>query len=178
MKSVHGKCTTCAMLSGIRRHEGSAKRREAISRLFLLHRMSFMAERRGYYKRRMQAAEDPENFMSVIMDGMAQSHSELPYQGGLNEFSKKLKCHLQGAIMHGKGFTVYRTYHNVKPGSNLAIYVWLSQLEALMQGNGGKLPDTVYLQIDGGAENANFSLLAIAELLVAKKLTRKVIITP
>ena len=125
----------------------------------------------------MEAVLDPDKVLSMIMDGMAQSHSELPYLAGKAEFPKKLKCHLQGSIIHGKGFTVYRTFHNVKPGSNLAIYVWLAQLEALMKDNGDKLPDTVCVQIDGGAENANVALLGIAELLVAKKLCKKVVIT-
>ena len=30
--------------------------------------------------------------------------------------------------MHGKGFTIYRAFHNVKPGSTLAIYVLLAEL--------------------------------------------------
>jgi hypothetical protein len=53
------------------------------------------------------------------------------------------------------------------------MYCWLSSLEKQLKD--GKLPDTVYLQIDGG--EMTVLALCIAELLVHKGLTRKVVVT-
>lgn len=43
--------------------------------------------------------------------------------------------------------------------------------------DGGKLPDTIFIQIDGGGENTAKITLAMCELLVAKGLTKKIIVT-
>jgi hypothetical protein len=60
--------------------------------------------------------------------------------------------------------------------SNLAIYCWLDCLERQFLAK-NRLPDTIYHQIDGGSENTSKATLAMAELLVAKGLTRKVVLT-
>jgi hypothetical protein len=54
------------------------------------------------------------------------------------------------------------------------MYCWLSSLEDQLNDD-GKLPDTVYLQVDGG--EMTVQALLIAELLVHKGLTRKVVVT-
>jgi hypothetical protein len=41
----------------------------------------------------------------------------------------------------------------------------------------GRLPDTLYWQIDGGGENANATVIAYAELIVIKNLCKKIVIT-
>lgn len=50
-------------------------------------------------------------------------------------------------------------------------------LEQQYKANNNSLPDTVYHQIDGGVENTAKAALAICELLVARRLTRKVVLT-
>ena len=39
------------------------------------------------------------------------------------------------------------------------------------------LPDTIYHQVDGGSENTAKTSLALCEFLVAKRLTRKVVLS-
>jgi hypothetical protein len=39
------------------------------------------------------------------------------------------------------------------------------------------LPEVLYAQIDGGSENANKATLAICELMIARGLTRKIVLT-
>jgi hypothetical protein len=51
-KAVHGKCTTCAMLSEAKLKAASWKERKLYSQLFAHHRYTFMKERRDYYTRR------------------------------------------------------------------------------------------------------------------------------
>ena len=64
---------------------------------------------------------------------------------------------------------LYRTFHNVKLNANHQIYTLLYQLERLYTRNGDKLPPVVYVQIDGGSENVNKTVLAMLSLLVAKR---------
>lgn len=78
--------------------------------------------------------------------------------------------------MHGRNITIYRTFHNVKNGANLSIHTWLLSLEDIYKTN-NCLPDIIYHQIDGGSENVNQTVHAICELLVARKLCKKVILT-
>ena len=67
--------------------------------------------------------------MSIISDGMAQIHCELPYMGNAVTFPKKCTQHLQGVLDHGQGFHVFCTFENVKNDSNLGIYSVLSVIE-------------------------------------------------
>jgi hypothetical protein len=48
--------------------------------------------------------------------------------------------------VHGKSFTVYRHFENVPKGANMAMYVWLMELEKCFNEQ-GKLPDVVYYQV-------------------------------
>lgn len=41
----------------------------------------------------------------------------------------------------------------------------------------GKLPDTIYYQIDGGAENTAKVVFMICELLIVHRLTKKIVLT-
>ena len=63
-----------------------------------------------------------------------QTHTDLPYRAGKTDFSNKMECHFQGSIVHGQSNfkTIYRSFNNLKKGSNLSIYVWLSELEKVI----------------------------------------------
>jgi len=71
---------------------------------------------------------------------------------------------------------IYRTFHNVKNDSNLAIHVFLLQLERYYNEN-KCFPLIIYWQVDGGSENANQYFLALCELLVALRIVREIRLT-
>jgi hypothetical protein len=71
---------------------------------------------------------------------------------------------------------IYRTFHNLRNDSQVAIHVLLLQLERYYHRH-KSFPKVFYHQIDGGPENANQYLLATCELLVALGLVEKVILT-
>ena len=60
----------------------------------------------------------------------------------------------------------------MKHDQNLLIHSLLLQLEQRMLDErfGGKLPETIFIQIDGGPENATKTLLAVCALIVHKQL--------
>ena len=51
-KQCCGKCNLCAHLSELRRKFTDVRGREEVTRLFEVHRITYMGEREGYYSRR------------------------------------------------------------------------------------------------------------------------------
>ena len=116
------------------------------------------------------------SFMSTISDGMAQGHNMLPHFGNQNQWNDGLPQHLQGILNHNRGMTMYRTFHNINNCANVAMYTFLDTLERTMNEE-GKLPDTIFHQIDGGSENTAYAWLALCELIVARRLCKKIVLT-
>jgi hypothetical protein len=52
--------------------------------------------------------------------------------------------------------------------SNQQIHTLLCELEKHLETE-GKLPDTVYVQIDGGSENANLEMMAMVQHIVYRR---------
>lgn len=116
--------------------------------------------------------------MSIIIDGMDQNHCKCPYFGTQSTFPHPLKQHFTGIKEHGVGLTIYRTIETVGGKSpDLTIHCILSQIERWKMRNGGRLPTEIYVQVDGGGENANQYVLAVLELLVSKRVAQKIYYT-
>lgn len=112
--------------------------------------------------------------MSLIIDGMDQGKCLLPYTGSQDSFgAKAMHQHITGVKQHGVGLTLYRTTEVVLKSANLTIFCILKQLHAFKDTH-HYFPDTLYVQVDGGAENANKYVLAMLELLVVKRVCKEV----
>ena len=120
-KAVSGKCQCCANLSTMRRTFKCQQDREYITLMHALHRSTYMGERIKYAERRNDAIMQPRRHMSIISDGMAQSHNMLPHFGNQNTWNDGLAQHLQGVLNHNRGMTMYRTFHNIKNCANVAM---------------------------------------------------------
>ena len=175
-KAVTGKCETCAALSHCRRTFKDKSSRKTITYMHALHRVTYMGERRTYALRVQEAFDLPDYYMSVISDGMAQNHCLLPWWANNMQFGEYLPQHLQGLLNHGRGFTFFRTFHNIVGGGSFQLHCFLMELDFYYERD-GKLPDTLYYQIDGGVENVAKTCIVMMELLVAKRLVRKIILT-
>ena len=176
-KAVTGKCLTCAELTHARRTFKDKASRGTVTYMHALHRMMYMNERKSYALRRNQAYELPEMHMSIISDGMAQAHCMLPWFSNQYQFGDYyVPQHLQGVLNHARQFTFYRTFHNVTGGGAFQLHCFLLELDYYYDKD-GKLPDTIYYQIDGGSENIAKTVLAMMELLVAKRLTKMILLT-
>jgi hypothetical protein len=160
----------------MRRQKLDHATRKYVVELFALHRSMYMGERLTYYSRRNDALIMPSSYLSIIADGMQQSHCILPWQGNLNTFSSTLNQHLQGVLLHGRSIEIFRTFHNLVNTANLSIHCFLLALELTLNIE-KKLPDTIYYQIDGGSENTSKHVLAICELLVARRLCKRLVLT-
>jgi hypothetical protein len=130
--------------------------------------------------------------MSIILDGMDQNNCKMPHLGSQDVFPaalKQVKHHIFVAVLflltlcvsykkgitgvkeHGVGVFLYRTINTVKKGADLTIYCILTQLELHFKRH-GQYPEKLYVQVDGGSENANQYLLAALEMLVIKRMIR------
>lgn len=145
MEIILGKCQTCAILLDARKKLTSVDQLRYLSRLHLFHKSKYMGERLQYAQRIARAMMEPHYFCSMIADGMAQCHSQLPWWGNMKE-DGHCDQHLQGVLNHGRDFTIYRTFNNIPGGANLAIYSFLASLENTFQAENA-LPNTVYYQV-------------------------------
>ena len=100
----------------------------------------------------------------------------LPHLAMQQSLADGLPQHLQGVLSHNRGMCIYRTFHNLTNGSNVAIHAFLCELEKTIRDE-GKLPDTVFYQIDGGSENTAKCWFALCELLIARRLCKKIVLT-
>jgi hypothetical protein len=153
------------VFSSIRSQYKDTLRREIVTKLFALHRTMFMGERIQYASRILESRNNPDDVLSIVADGMQQTHCELPYMKNLFGSFPKMKQHLQGITQHGKRTRIYRTYNNISNGANLAIHTLLLSLEEEYKLK-GKLQRKIYIQVDGGSENANWTFLAAMEMLI------------
>lgn len=80
-KGVTGKCLTCTMLTDLRQTHRDQRTIKLATDLFAFHRAGFMGERQAFYSRKDQAEEYPEDFASIITDGMAKTNTQLPSLG-------------------------------------------------------------------------------------------------
>jgi hypothetical protein len=69
-----------------------------------------------------------------------------------------------------------RSFHNVQHNGNLSVFCWLDALEQRLKAD-GTLPDTLYYQVDGGPDAMCSLILFVSELLVAKGLCKRVVVT-
>jgi len=175
-KAVSGKCNTCAILSDLRRKCNDKQRKQEITYLHCLHRSAYMNERLEYCKRRTLAIQFPKLYLSLISDGMAQSHCQLPHLGNMTTFNAHLKQHIQGLIAHGRGLYMHRTYHTVDNCANLQIHTLLMSLEDISKKE-GSLPSTFFYQIDGGSENTAKVVIALMEFLISKRFFQTIVLT-
>ena len=53
-----------------------------------------------YYRNRLYAQENKDTCMSIIMDGMDQSHSRIPYLGSAVALAEALTMHIEGILDH------------------------------------------------------------------------------
>lgn len=101
--SIPGKCDTCNEIDTIRRKSTIRSVNEAAKEAHVLHRGGhFMLERQAYQSRKLLAEKNPEQYMSIVIDGMDQSHSRFPHLPP-KEFKDPLSMHVQGVLEHESG---------------------------------------------------------------------------
>ena len=79
---VSGKCHSCASLYERQEVFYCEADLRKIRKLASIHKIMIEMQRAAYIRNRQLAQENPDLYMSVIIDGMAQDHRILPYYAG------------------------------------------------------------------------------------------------
>lgn len=167
-RSRFTKCTTCSTFKA--RLEGVAspamKKRWVIK--FDEHLEHQMLERKQYYKNRHHARTYPNEAMSMIIDGMAQGITNLPFfpkNKPKSLFGKqKYDLHVMGTLIHGKDPLVLIHDSRLPTGPNLAIECMYRSI-ALHAGE--RLPPLLYVQLDNtSSDNKNHHFIEACSSLV------------
>ncbi|XP_062576087.1 uncharacterized protein LOC134237971 [Saccostrea cucullata] len=173
------RCSTCVHIDRELEKTRDPVKREKLKEMMSVHNQRQMKERRYYYKKRELARRNPSQFLSIIIDGMDQSKTNLPHFTGRlmkgvdpNSF---LKTHIQGVLNHGlESLDLYVDINEYMHDANLVMNIILkSSYKALLKT--GFLQSTLYIQADNCArENKNKYVLGFCELLVTLDIFKEV----
>jgi hypothetical protein len=111
-----------------------------------------------------------------MVDLQDSNKTRIPYANNNDVFSAVLEHHLVGVKVHGKGVTFYPYVQTIQKGANLVIFILLNELKKFYELN-KTWPEEIFLQVDGGSEFANKSLLALLELLTVKRMAHRILYT-
>ena len=139
----------------------------------------YRQERKKYYHHREKSRAHPEKYLTIIIDGMDQSKTNVPLllkEPKSAQHLYWLRTHLSGAIIHTRsphGKIIYAFYDIMQwpHDSNLIFQV----LNNILHDFKAKLPNILYLQLDNCfRENKNRYVLGYCALLVQRKVFKKV----
>ena len=138
-------------------------------------------ERKKYHSHREKSRSHPEKYLTVIVDGMDQSKTNLPNTKLITKSTSSLwhlRTHVTGAILHTKashGKLVYCFVDLVQfpHDSNLTLTVIVNVLVDYAKTN--RFPEVLYLQMDNTCrENKNRFVLTFCAALVHLQIFKKV----
>jgi len=123
------------------------------------HQRHQNGERQKYYKHRDKAKRNPNEYLSLIMDGMDQAKLKVPnYVTTTKDNTAQLDVKLSGVKAHGLGEYFYFSNNEFKTGSNLNIECLHRTLIDLRRTYDEEIaktdatlktfPHTLYLQVD------------------------------
>lgn len=175
--NICGKCEICSRIDEGSKNSGNC---EALKEMYrnckLCHRVLYKGERKAAADRLLHALAHPTEILHIDIDIMDSQGLSLPHAGKQNQFKTGIKSVLIGALVAGVGATLYRTIDTYSKSKDLIVQVLLLQVDEFMARN-GKPPTLIYINVDGGSENANTLMLFMCELLVAKGLSLSIIYT-
>jgi len=103
-----------------------------------------------YWKRRYKAATQPDECMSICIDGADAQEYYLPYvheKTKLTSEMEKAAIHLMGALVHGRDTYLFTLPDHVAAGQNVTIQTLYEVLVDQLKKH-GRLPRVLYLQLD------------------------------
>ena len=171
------KCDKCVLFKTALEKLSDRKQRVKAVRNFDAHLVDQMNERKQYYANRLHAIAHPEEAISMIVDGMAQKKTNLPFwpRGPPKCASMKMQydLHVMGVIIHRFHPLVVVHDTTVGTGPNmLCDVVW----RAINSVPVPKLPPLLYLQLDNTAsDNKNHWVMEFCAMLVQQRIFKEVI---
>ena len=122
------KCNICIR----HRQKAERKRTEEVMEedriLLRAHLEEVKNEKLMYYSNRSRGRHSSLEFLSIIIDGADQSKHDLPHfkdQSKMSDEMAKVKMHLYGALVHGRGAYAFTIPDHEKQGHNATIQAML-----------------------------------------------------
>ena len=141
----------------------------------------YRTERKKYHSHREKSRNDPEKYMTIILDGMDQSKTNLPNTSLISKSLSslwRLRTHITGALIHtraphGKLAYAFVDCLQWPHGSNLTLTVLLKSIHEYQKNN--PLAENLYMQVDNTCrENKNRFVLSFCAVLVQRNIFQKV----
>ncbi len=145
-----------------------------------LHCLHQANERRKYYKHQGKSRRNRSKYLSIIIDGMDQlktSFLRLKRDTQKTAGLEKVPLSLIGAIVHGhRPHSLAFLFPGDFPkDSSMTTQVILETIRRVQADGDGKLPDTLYLQLDNTTrENKNSTIVFLCHELVRLGVFKKV----
>jgi hypothetical protein len=127
-------------------------------RIIIIYDVMYIFDACRYMNRREEVFTEENirnpHILSMIVDIMDQKHCQLPWNGTQSSFGEPLNQKNVGVKEHGYGVHLFPAIDTVRKGANLMIYIIDTVIEKWKDRH-GFYPTKIYLQVDGGSENAN-----------------------
>ena len=162
-------CKICSELRTALRNCKSLEERTALKLRRKNHLDEVRVERRAYHKTRAEASKPGSNVISIIIDAMDQSKTDIMKTASKipgDENYPRLRTAVLGVKVHGKEQSnyVYLSHPDIPHGANFCLQGLYSTLEKVGFDN---LPDTLRLQLDNTVkDNKNKHVFTSLALLV------------
>ena len=166
-------CDQCMTLFATLMAAKTAEERNEIKLGRQEHRDRCTTFRKNHELRMMLGLQHPDEFLSMIVDGMDNQKTQLPrvegklYSKTLNNVGEFLATKLLGILTHGYGFYGGWCLPRYEGGSSLICTALLRVIQIIREQRGGSLPPVLLLQADNcGRENKNQYMVAFLGWLI------------
>ena len=166
-------CSRCEML--FREERNNLRNEDALREIHSLraqHKVFVMRERESYQMRQSLAEEDPNKYMSIIIDGADQKNYGLPhfYLSTKSDVGHKLKVKVVGGLEHvargHRHLSLYAMTEEYETGANHVIEVVHRMLQR-KKNERHSLPSNLFVQVDNCTrENKNRYFMGYFQSLV------------
>jgi hypothetical protein len=174
--SRFSKCNTCWEYKNFKQSVPIEELREASSNEYRVHLDIVMEERMEYNRGRTAAISQPDEYLSLIIDGMDQNTTWVPSfrQSVKGIESRYLKTHLCGVLVHGIGLYCHIWIDAHHKHDNNQVVTSIMKVLQDVKRRRSRLPPHLRIQADNcGRENKNVYMLALCATLVALGFSKK-----
>ena len=172
---IVGKCKDCALIERLCLSGTSFENAKWARILHAYHRGGYYgASRAKYYESVEEARQNQETQVMIDVDIMDQGFFGFPFLGTQDSLKKVISSGMIGVLEHHHGPHLYHFYDPVTKSANLVCHVILDVLEK-WKVRKGCYPTKIFLNIDGGGENANSIVLGLLEFLVHKRVASEIV---
>jgi hypothetical protein len=168
-------CTVCDAYHSRLRKVLTVRDRDAIKQMRRAHLNKQRTQREKYYKHKRKAIANPNQYLSIIMDGMDQKKTHLPVWSRYTKDESPMEQRVVGVMVHGIRNYAFVVDSTVPGGTNLMVDILLYVLKDLDSRN--ELPflnPTMFLQVDNCGENKNKVMFAFLTHLVRLGIFEKI----